>query len=55
VPGICQPQDIDKSSLQSAEKLAVPIKDNNKKKVTVLDFTDLQGGSSELGRYIADN
>src|SRR5215468_7972996 len=37
-----------------AEKLAVPIKEHGKKKVTVIDFTDLQGGSSELGRYIAE-
>jgi len=27
---------------------------DGKKKVTVLDFTDLQGGASELGKYIAE-
>ena len=36
------------------EKLASQISDHGKKKVTVLDFTDLQGGSSEFGRYIAE-
>jgi TolB-like protein len=36
------------------EKLAAQIKDHGKKKVAVIDFTDLQGGSSELGRYIAE-
>lgn len=37
-----------------ATKLATLTKDNGKKKVTVLDFTDLQGGASELGKYIAE-
>ena len=37
-----------------AQKLSGQIKDQAKKKVTVLDFTDLQGGSSELGRYVAE-
>jgi TolB-like protein len=36
------------------EDLSAKIKDNGSKKVTVLDFTDLQGGSSELGKYIAE-
>ncbi len=49
-----QTQDMDKELGDLAEKLAAPIKDHGKKKVTVLDFTDLQGNSSELGRYIAD-
>ena len=37
-----------------ADNLAGQIKDQGKKKVTVLDFTDLQGGSSELGKYVAE-
>ena len=37
-----------------ATKLATFVKENSKKKVTVLDFTDLQGGSSELGKYVAE-
>ena len=36
------------------EKLASQIKDQGKKKVAVLDFTDLQGGTTELGRYVAE-
>lgn len=47
-------QEIDTELSKLAERLAAPIKENGKKKVTVLDFTDLQGGSSELGRYIAE-
>lgn len=34
--------------------LASQVKQQGKKKVTVLDFTDLQGNSSELGRYLAE-
>lgn len=49
-----QAQDMDKELSKLADKLAVLIKDNGKKKVTVLDFTDLQGGGSELGKYIAE-
>ncbi len=35
-------------------KLASQVSQQGKKKVTVLDFTDLQGNSSELGRYLAE-
>lgn len=49
-----QTQDMDKELSELAEKIATPIKEHGNKKVTVLDFTDLQGGSSELGRYIAE-
>jgi TolB-like protein len=51
---VAQTQDIDKELSDLADRLAAPIKDSGKKKVTVIDFTDLQGGSSELGKYIAD-
>ena len=55
VPAFAEPQDIDKELATLAEKLAATIKENGKKKVTVLDFTDLQGGSDgELGKYIAE-
>lgn len=47
-------QDIDTELGKLADNLAGQIKDQGKKKVTVLDFTDLQGGSSELGKYIAE-
>ena len=49
-----QAQDMDTELSSLAEKLATPIKDKAKKKVAVIDFTDLQGGSSELGKYIAE-
>lgn len=51
---LAQTQDMDKELSDLASKLATLTKDNGKKKVTVLDFTDLQGGSSELGKYIAE-
>jgi len=47
-------QDMDEALSKLADNLAVQIKDHGNKKVTVLDFTDLQGGSSELGRYVAE-
>lgn len=49
-----QTQDIDKELSDLAGKLATQVNDHGKKKVAVLDFTDLQGGSSELGKYIAE-
>ena len=49
-----QVQDMDKELSDLAGKLATQINDHGKKKVAVLDFTDLQGGSSELGKYIAE-
>jgi len=47
-------QDMDTELSNLTERLAVKIKDKNMKKVAVIDFTDLQGGSSELGKYIAE-
>ena len=48
-------QDMDKELSDLAEKLAAPIKEQGKKKIAVVDFTDLQGSSSgELGKYIAE-
>src|SRR6266481_10029833 len=52
--GLLRAQDMDKELSDLAEKLAVPIKDHGKKKIAVVDFTDLKGGSSELGKYIAE-
>ncbi len=49
-----QAQDIDTELSNLAGKLATQVNDHGKKKVAVLDFTDLQGGSSELGKYIAE-
>ena len=53
-PAFGETQDIDKELSDLAERLVSPIKDHGKKKVAVIDFTDLQGGSSELGKYIAE-
>lgn len=47
-------QEIDQELTGLADKLAAITKENKKQKVTVLDFTDLQGGASELGKYIAE-
>lgn len=49
-----QAQELDKELTTLATKVSSLIKENGKKKVTVLDFTDLQGNGSELGRYIAE-
>jgi TolB-like protein len=49
-----QAQDMDTELSGLTEKLAAQITDHGKKKVTVLDFTDLQGASSEFGKYIAE-
>jgi len=51
---VARAQDMDTELSKLTETLAAKIKDNGNKKVTVLDFTDLQGGSSELGKYIAE-
>ena len=52
--GHCYAQDIDTELTKLSETLAVKISDQGKKKVAVVDFTDLQGASSELGKYIAE-
>jgi TolB-like protein len=51
---LVQAQEMDKELSDLATKLATLTKDNAKKKVSVLDFTDLQGGANELGKYIAE-
>ena len=47
-------QEMDKEISEMAAKLANLTHESAKKKLTVLDFTDLQGNSSELGKYIAE-
>jgi TolB-like protein len=55
LPAFAQPQEMDKELASLADKLGAVVRENNKKKVTVLDFTDLQGSpQGELGRYIAE-
>jgi TolB-like protein len=47
-------QDIDTELTKLTESLADQIKDHGNKKVTVLDFTDLDGNASEIGKYAAE-
>lgn len=47
-------QDMDKEISSIAEKLAAQVKESGRKKVTVLDFSDLQGNTTELGRFLAE-
>jgi hypothetical protein len=49
-----QPATMDTELTALTEKLAAQVKDNGKKKVAVLDFTDLQGATTELGKYVAE-
>lgn len=51
---IANAQDMDTALPKLTEDLATKITANGNKKIAVLDFTDLQGGSSELGKYIAE-
>jgi TolB-like protein len=52
--GFAQTNAMDNELAVLTEKLAGRIKATAKKKVTVLDFTDLQSSSSEFGRYLAE-
>ena len=52
--GFARAQDMDTELSKLTDDLAAKIKANGNKKVTVLDFTDLQGGASGLGKYIAE-
>lgn len=47
-------QGMDKEFSSLAEQLAAQIKESGRKKLTVLDFTDLQGNGNELGRFVAE-
>jgi len=47
-------QDIDTEIGILTEKLATQINDHGKKKIAVIDFTDLDGKPVELGKYIAE-
>ncbi|MDR3459420.1 MAG: FlgO family outer membrane protein [Verrucomicrobiae bacterium] len=51
---VVRADDMDSAITKLTEDVAAKIKENGNKKVTVLDFTDLQGGTSELGRYVAE-
>ena len=54
VPLHAQEADVTKGLDTFANDLASQIKQSGKKKVAVLDFTDLNGSASELGRFIAE-
>ena len=47
-------QDMDTELSKLTEDLAAKIKDHGSKKVTVLDLTDLDGNTSEIGKYVAE-
>lgn len=47
-------QDADTELTKLTEDLAGQIKDHGSKKVTVLDLTDLDGNTSEIGKYVAE-
>jgi TolB-like protein len=47
-------QDMDTEISNLATNLATVIKNQEKKKVAVIDFSDLEGRSSELGKYVAE-
>lgn len=49
-----QAQEMDKELSDLTEKLATKVQSGSKKKVTVLDFTDLDGGTTDLGKYVAE-
>ncbi len=49
-----QSQGMDKEISALAEKLAAQVKESGRKKVTILDFSDLQGNTTELGRFLAE-
>lgn len=51
---LARAQDMDTAITKLTEDIAAKIKENGNKKVTVLDFTDLQGNATELGRYVAE-
>lgn len=51
---ISSAQDMDAAITKLTEDVAAKIKENGNKKVTVLDFTDLEGHSNELGKYVAE-
>ena len=55
VKGQCETQDIDKALSDLAEKISRSVQKHGKKKIAVVDFTDLQGTPhGELGKYIAE-
>lgn len=47
-------QSYDKELTELATAVSKSLKENERKKATVLDFMDLQGNTSELGRFIAE-
>ena len=46
-------QSFDKELAELATSVSKSLQENERKKATVLDFVDLQGNVSELGRFIA--
>lgn len=52
--GLVQGQGMDKEITSLADKMAEQVKASGRKKVAVLDFTDLQGNITEFGRFLAE-
>ncbi len=56
--GLChwvgRAQNLDKEMTTLAETLATQVKESGEKKISILDFSDLQGNFNELGRFIAE-
>jgi TolB-like protein len=49
-----QGQDMEKELSSLSQQLADSVKEHGKKKVAVLDFTDLKDASNEFGRYLSE-
>lgn len=47
-------QSLDKALSEFAEKLSAQVKESGRKKITILDFSDLKGKTTELGRFLAE-
>jgi TolB-like protein len=52
--GSVQAQDMDKVLSELAAKLAKNTQEAGKTKITVADFSDLQGNANELGKFVAE-
>ncbi len=52
--GLLHAQSYDKELTELATAVSKSLKETDRKKATVLDFMDLQGNTSELGRFIAE-
>ncbi len=54
IPSAICADDLETGLTKLAQELAIAASKSSGKKISVVDFTDLQGNTSELGRYIAE-